>query len=184
MRDRILQAAEEMVQQRGLNGVSFAQLAKAVGLSKPSVFHHFPNKEALAKALVQLCQDKYGAEYGGIIDSDATAPEKLQRIADSFEQGLRVDRLCLLGMIGQGLGDLSSEVQDDLRLSATRSIDRFSQVFEQGRRDGSLSYEGTSEAAGAAFLAMLEGLQVLARSKRDPDMFTRAAKGYINSLIA
>ena len=84
-----------MVQQRGLNGVSFAQLAKAVGLSKPSVFHHFPNKEALAKALVQLCQDKYGAEYGGIIDSDATAPEKLQRIADSFEHGLRADRLCL-----------------------------------------------------------------------------------------
>ena len=36
-----------MVQDRGLNAVSFQDLADAVGLRKPSVFHHFRNKEEL-----------------------------------------------------------------------------------------------------------------------------------------
>ena len=40
-----------MVQDRGLNAVSFQDLADAVGLRKPSVFHHFKNKEELYASL-------------------------------------------------------------------------------------------------------------------------------------
>ena len=51
MRERVLDAAEEMVQERGLAAVSVQQLADAVGLSNASVFHHVPNKQAVAEAL-------------------------------------------------------------------------------------------------------------------------------------
>ena len=93
MREEILNVAEQMVQERGLSAVSFQHLADAVGLRKPSVFHHFKTKEDLAKALVERCQTKYGVEYGEVINSDQNAPEKLRRIADIFEKGLRDDRL-------------------------------------------------------------------------------------------
>ena len=75
-------------------------------------------------------------------------------------------------------------MRDDLRLSATRSIDRYARVFEQGRREGSLRFEGAPADAAAAFLALLEGLQVLARAKRDHDAFVRAAASYIDSVTA
>ncbi|MFG0259116.1 MAG: TetR/AcrR family transcriptional regulator [Phycisphaerales bacterium JB041] len=182
MREQVLDAAEEMVQERGLAAVSFQQLADAVGLSKASVFHHFPSKEAVAEALVDRCQSKYGPAYGAVIDSDLTAPEKLVRIAAIFEQGLRENRLCLLNSLGQSVSTLSESVQADLRLSASRAIDRFARVFEQGRDDGLLAFEGEANDAAAAFLALLEGLQVLARAKRDHNMFERAAKSYIESI--
>lgn len=182
MRERVLDAAERMVQERGLSAVSFQHLADAVGLSKPSVFHHFPNKEALARALVERCRTKYGAEYGEVIDADAPAPEKLRRIAAIFERGLRDDRLCLLNSLGQGVSTVSGTVQDDLRLSVSQAIDRYARVFEQGRREGSLRFGGSPQDAAAAFLALAEGLQVLARAKRDHDLFMRAASAYIDSI--
>ena len=182
MRERLLDAAEEMVQERGLSAVSFQQLANAVGLSKPSVFHHFPTKEALASALVERCQTKYGPEYAAIIDDDLPAPEKLRTVAAVFAQGLRDNRLCLLSSLGQSAPTLSDTVRDDLRLSVTRTIDRFARVFEQGAREESLAFEGAPTDAAAAFLALLEGLQVLARAKRDVELFTNAAMSYIASV--
>lgn len=183
MRERVLDAAERMVQERGLSAVSFQHLADAVGLSKPSVFHHFKNKEELAKALVERCQTKYGVEYGEVIDAHLEAPEKLRRIASIFEKGLRDDRLCLLNSLGQSVPMLAAAVQDDLRLSVSQSIDRYARVFEQGQREGSLRFDGAPADAAAAFLALVEGLQVLARAKRDLDMFSRAASSYIESII-
>lgn len=182
MREKILRAAEEMVQESGLSGVSFARLAKAVGLSKPSIFHHFPNKEALAKALVDQCQCKYVDEYTRIIGTDADAGDKLRGLADSFEAGLREGRLCLLSSMGHGLGTLSDEVREDMRRAATRTIDRFALVFAQGRREGSMRHAGSDEASAAAFLALLEGLQVLARTMDDPELFGAGVAEYIGSI--
>lgn len=181
MREQILDAAEVMVQDRGLNAVSFQHLADAVGLSKPSVFHHFRNKEVLAKALVDRCQTKYGTEYLEVIAKEISAPEKLQAIADLFEEGLKDGRLCLLGTLSNSVTTLSEPVSEELRLGIEATVARFARVFEQGRQEGSLRFEGSPEDASAAFLAMIEGLQVLARARGNADMFTRAASGYIQS---
>ncbi|MEM6506403.1 MAG: TetR/AcrR family transcriptional regulator [Planctomycetota bacterium] len=183
MQERILDAAEKMVQERGLSAVSFQQLADAVGLSKPSVFHHYPNKEALASALVSRCQTKYGREYGEVIDAQTDAPDKLRKIAKIFEQGLIDDRLCLLNSLGQSVATLTPAVQDDLRLSVSQSIDRYARVFEQGIREGTLKFDGSAEDAAAGFLALVEGLQVLSRAKRDFKLFKRATDSYINSIV-
>lgn len=45
MRDKLLDYAEKTAQGKGLEAISFQQLADAVGLSKANVFHHFKNKE-------------------------------------------------------------------------------------------------------------------------------------------
>lgn len=184
MRESILDAAEQMVQERGLSAVSFQQLADSVGLSKPSVFHHFPNKAALASALVERCQSKYGAEYGRVINDELDAPEKLRQIAGIFEKGLRDNRLCLLNSLSQSMPALAPAVQDDLRLAATQSIDRYARVFEQGRREKSLRFEGSPSDSAAGFLALAEGLQVLARAKRDVTLFRRSIHAHIESITA
>ena len=182
MRERVLDAAEAMVQERGLAAVSFQQLADAVGLSKASVFHHFPNKDEMAKALVDRCRTKYRAGYDAVIESDAPAPEKLERIAKLFDDGLQENRLCLLNSLGQSISILSDDVQSELRVSASRAIDRFSLVFEQGSREGTLSFKGSPTDAAAGFLALLEGLQVLSRSKRDHGIFMQVTRSYIQTV--
>ena len=184
MKEKLLDAAEEMVQSRGLNGVTFQDLADAVGLRKPSVFHHIRNKEELSSALIQRCGTKHGPQYAAVIEKDISAPEKLRQIAGIFEQGLKKGRPCLLASISSGLESLTPSASQQLRDAADASISRFAEVFAQGRREGSLSFEGSPTHAAMGFFAMMQGLQTLCRAKGDTRAFKKAASSFIDSIDA
>ncbi|CAM3181893.1 transcriptional regulator, TetR family [Paracoccus aminovorans] len=54
IRPRIIDAAATLFRQRGFNAVSMIEVAQAVGLSKPGLYHHWPNKEALLLSIVGI----------------------------------------------------------------------------------------------------------------------------------
>ena len=182
MKNKILDAAEQMVQDRGLNAVSFQDLADAVGLRKPSVFHHFKNKEELTLALIDRCATKHGPQYAEVVAKDIPGPEKLRQIANIFEDGLVNRRPCLLAALGSSINTMPPNAVEQLHTTAQGAVERFAVVFEQGRRDGTLKFEGEPELAAMSFFAMLQGLQILARTKDDSAAFGKAASAYIDTL--
>ena len=46
--ERVVDAAEGLVQQHGYNGFSYDDVAQLVGIKKPSIHHHFPKKGAVS----------------------------------------------------------------------------------------------------------------------------------------
>jgi len=182
MREKILDCAEAIVQNKGLEAVSFQQLADAVGLSKASVFHHFRNSEALALALVGRCRSKYGEEYAAIAGKKLTAPKKLREVAASFEDGLRQDRLCLLAALGSSQPTLTESIREELKETAKAAGRTLERIYDQGREEGSLKFAGSSEDAARGFLALLQGLQQLARYSNDLDLFSPSVESYLTSL--
>ncbi len=52
-RDKILETAEALFAASGLSGVGMRKVAEDVGLSKSSLFHHFPTKLSLCVAVLQ-----------------------------------------------------------------------------------------------------------------------------------
>ena len=53
-RDRILTEASRLFGERGYDGTSTRQIADAVGIKQPSLFHHFASKQAIMEALLDL----------------------------------------------------------------------------------------------------------------------------------
>ena len=53
-RERILTAASRLFAERGYDGTSTRQIADAVGIRQPSLFHHFASKQAIMEALLDL----------------------------------------------------------------------------------------------------------------------------------
>jgi AcrR family transcriptional regulator len=51
-RERILTAAAAAFAQRGFQGTSTREIAAAVGVRQPSLFHHFPSKQAILAELL------------------------------------------------------------------------------------------------------------------------------------
>lgn len=184
MKEKLLDAAEEIVQHRGLNGLTFQDLADAVGLRKPSVFHHIRNKAELALALIDRCGTKHGPQYAKVVAKGISAPEKLRQIARIFEQGLKNGRPCLLASISSGLESLTPAASEQLAKAAEASISRFAEVFTQGRTEGSLSFEGTPAHAAMGFFATMQGLQTLCRAQGETAVFKKAASSYIDSIDA
>src|SRR5262249_51412376 len=85
MKQRILDAAQALIQQVGANAMSYQHISDAVGIRKASIHHHFPTKDQLIDALIQ----RYSAYFLGLVDaiiaSEADAPSKVQRYMALFE---------------------------------------------------------------------------------------------------
>jgi len=63
--DRILDSAQTLVQVRGYNGFSYADISAELSITKPSIHHHFPTKAALAEALIARYRERFAVARKG-----------------------------------------------------------------------------------------------------------------------
>ena len=63
---KILDKALELFSTQGYNAVSVGQIAKAVGIKAPSLYNHFPSKQAIFDAIVESTAAQYEADTGKI----------------------------------------------------------------------------------------------------------------------
>ena len=65
-KQRILDAALGLFSDHGFDTVSVGQIAKAVGIKAPSLYNHFPSKQAIFDALFEATAAQYERETGEI----------------------------------------------------------------------------------------------------------------------
>ena len=69
--DRILSAAESIFARFGFRRASMSQIADEAGLTRQALYHHYPSKEALFRAVVeQLHELAYAAEAVAGLDQE------------------------------------------------------------------------------------------------------------------
>jgi AcrR family transcriptional regulator len=65
-RERMLDAAEAVVIERGVNDMTLEAVAVRAGVSKGGIFYHFPSKDALVQAMVlriaSMVRERFAAE--------------------------------------------------------------------------------------------------------------------------
>ncbi|MGL1932314.1 MAG: TetR/AcrR family transcriptional regulator [Desulfotalea sp.] len=180
-RNKILDVADDLIQRVGLNAMSYKHISDAVGIRKASIHHHFPKKEDLVDELLKRCEVSYGNRYRKIADGNGVASEKLQKIAAVFAEGLSNKKLCLIGSISSNNNTLHDSSCFILQNSIKNTISIFAAIFEQGRIEKSLNFEGSDEEAGFALFSFLVGAQTLARSLGGAQQFQAAVAIVIKS---
>jgi TetR/AcrR family transcriptional regulator, cholesterol catabolism regulator len=78
--ERIRQAAASLFRAQGFNGTSMADLAAAVGVTKSSLYHHFPSKQALLSEILELTMERVTPQVQEVAESDAPAAQRLHRV--------------------------------------------------------------------------------------------------------
>ena len=66
-RTHIMDVAQDLIQRRGVNGMSFKDISDAVKIRKASIHHHFASKQDLVEALVTRYRKDFGALLDGIL---------------------------------------------------------------------------------------------------------------------
>jgi AcrR family transcriptional regulator len=64
----IVTAARELLEREGAEGLSMRQVAKQVGIRAPSIYKHFPSKEALEAALISDAFEQQAAAFEAAIE--------------------------------------------------------------------------------------------------------------------
>jgi TetR/AcrR family transcriptional repressor of nem operon len=179
---RILDVAERLVQTRGFNGFSYADIAAALGITKASLHYHFPTKAELGRRLIERYEGRFLDALAAIDRSGVDAREKLRRYAAIYRDVLRSNRMCLCGMLASDYATLAKPVKDGVKHFFDRNEDWLVGVLEEGRRSGTLRYAGPPEVAARAIVGALEGAMMLARSYGEVERFESVADRLIAEL--
>lgn len=87
--ERLLEAAEDMIRQRGAISITITDIAAACGMSQSNVYRFFASKEALWEAIAERWFRELGEAMDGVVVSDASPREKMTRF---FQQRLAIKR--------------------------------------------------------------------------------------------
>ncbi|MFN3469735.1 MAG: TetR/AcrR family transcriptional regulator [Novosphingobium sp.] len=82
-REQILDEAQRLFLEHGLDGVTTRQIAKAVGISQPSLYAHFPNRDAIA---VELCVRAFRLLETRLlaVDDSQTGAERIRQLCRAY----------------------------------------------------------------------------------------------------
>ncbi len=179
---RILDVAERLVQIRGFNGFSYADVAAELKISKAALHYHFAGKAELGEALLA----RYAARFAqalAAVDTDLTeAPAKLDAYAGLYLEVLRHRRMCLCGMLAAEYQTLPAAMQDAVISFFDQNETWLQRVLEQGREDGSLQFAGTARDTARMIVSGLEGAMLVARPYGDIARFQAAAANLLSGL--
>ena len=91
---RALDVAERLVQTRGFNGFSYADIAEALGVTKASLHYHFPSKADLGQRLIEryegLQDKKYLSAQTAAQTKPGSAPKKASSSASARTRSPRL----------------------------------------------------------------------------------------------
>jgi TetR/AcrR family transcriptional regulator, transcriptional repressor for nem operon len=178
----ILDVAERLVQNSGFNGFSYADAAGELGITKAALHYHFASKSELGEALIVRYAARFAAALTAVDDEVAESLAKLVAYADLYRDVLRDHRMCLCGMLAAEYQTLPKPMQ----AAVVRFFDDnevwLAAVLDQGRRDDTLSFDGSTQEAARMIIAGLEGAMLLARPYGGVARFQDAADRLLGAL--
>ena len=74
LRRRLLEVSKEQYMRLGFNAVTMDEIAAATGISKKTLYQHFPSKESLLQAVAQESVESCNAQLRAILLDASTAP--------------------------------------------------------------------------------------------------------------
>ena len=182
--EQILDVAERLVQERGFNGFSYADVARELGVTKAALHYHFPGKAELGEALIARYAARFAGALAALDERSIDAHAKLEAYAQLYADVLSDERMCLCGMLAADYATLP----DPMRTRVVRFFDDnetwLARVLEDGRAAGALRFKGKATAVARTLVGGLEGAMLVSRPYGDVKRFRAAAGLLIDGLAA
>lgn len=181
-RTALLDAAEDLVRQRGYDAFSYADLAEAVGIRKPSIHHHFPRKSDLAVAILIRYRGRFESALAAIDANGGLASDRLESYVGIYRAAIRGGgadadgglisgptatapgrSMCLCVSLGLARHRVDEGICEQLRSFHRHSVAWLRKLSLAGTQDGSLASNPDPNAWAHGVLASMQGSQVSAR---------------------
>ena len=180
--DRILDVAERLVQTRGFNGFSYADISAEVGITKASLHYHFRTKAELGCRLIERYSQAFASALAAIDARPSDAAAKLELYIRLYADVLRQERMCLCGMLAAEHSTLPPPMQDAIRRFFDMNEEWLAAVVEQGRETGTVRFDGPAREVAQLLFGSLEGAMLVARSYDDMARFELLATRLLDDL--
>jgi AcrR family transcriptional regulator len=178
-REEILARLADTFRQRGYDGASLADIAKATGLGKSSLYHYFPGgKEEMATGVLAALSEQLEAGLFGPLAGPGVPARKLGRMLDTLDGFYNGGRnACLLERLAASAD--RSPFQRPLHAVFERWIGAIAALC----REAGIPV-ATARARAEDAVVRIEGALVLSAGTGDHRPFGRALTAIRRSLLA
>jgi TetR/AcrR family transcriptional regulator, transcriptional repressor for nem operon len=168
-RNRVLDAATELVFEHGVAGTTLDDVRAAANVSKSQLYHYFADKDDLVHAVIDRTVQQVLDAQPRLLDLSSWAA-----IAAWFDDlvQLQVDRHAIGGCPIGGLAGQLAETDEQARTELAAGFDRWEAPLRDGLRkmqaDGKLRRGADPARLATATLVAIQGGLVLTQTRRDP----------------
>jgi TetR/AcrR family transcriptional repressor of nem operon len=180
--ERILDIAERLVQTRGFNNFSYADIASELGITTASLHYHFPGKAELGQALITRYAQRFSQALSQIEEDQRDARAKLHAYASLYADVLRGKRMCMCGILAAEYQTLPKPMRSEVIRFFDDNQQWLSHLLIEGQSDHTLNFNGAVEDVAQNILGTLEGAMLVARPYGDLHRFNAAANQLLASL--
>lgn len=168
-RSRIIATAADLIRVRGVGGTTLDDVVVASNVSKSQLYHHFENKQALVRAVIEMVGNRRIADERERL-SKVTTFAGLRRWRDALVENNSLHD----GSYGCALGSLANEVADQDAIARQKLDELFGawrELFEDLMRRfqgaGLIPEDADVAKLATGLLATLQGGYLLAQTSRD-----------------
>lgn len=183
-RERIIEAAAELMFHRGVGGTSIPDVQSAAGVSASQIYHYFGDKQGLVLAVVDFQTDTKLDQQRPLLDN-LDSIDALRAWCDRA-----ADRQDAVGWVGGcEIGSLASELAETDPLARTdlaASFERWEAPLRSGlarmQARGELSEHADVTALATALLAAIQGGMLLSQVRRSSTAYRNAVSAVIDHI--
>jgi AcrR family transcriptional regulator len=168
-RSRIVATAADLMRVRGVGGTTLDDVVVASNVSKSQLYRHFPDKQALVRAVIELVGDRRIAEERERL-SKVTTFAGLRRWRDALIENNALQE----GRYGCMVGSLANEVADQDAIARQKLNDLFAawqelfdDLLRRFQKTGLLPQDADVSQLATGLLAAVQGGYLLAQTARD-----------------
>jgi TetR/AcrR family fatty acid metabolism transcriptional regulator len=177
----ILQAAEEVLLEKGYHEMSIDEIAARVGIAKGTVYLHFASKEELVLALVERDMQKVLDMIESNVAQATTPRAKLEAIFETLYRSLfdRHMRITYLINNSHELHRLLEEKKQQKGDKWERVVSLVRTLLEEGKADGTFDPDLPTSIMTSAFFSQLSQRsyeRLLVEEHMPPDQAVRCLK--------
>ena len=183
-RERILQAAAELVAEKGAAGMSLDDVRARTGASRSQLYHYFEDRDDLVRAVIDVTTDAVIDVQGELL-AHLDSWAGIERWFDALVE-LQAERQARGGCpIGSLAGQLA-EQDPQARAAIAAGLDRWEAHLRDGltrmKTRGKLRPHADPAELAAATMASIQGGLLLTQVRRDPDQLRTALNAARNNL--
>lgn len=179
----ILDTGQNLIQERGYNATSYADIAERVGIKKASIHYHFPAKQDLVLAILQRYRKEFLHELDQINHLSIPPEDKLFQFLQQYRDPLTNDsKLCLCTMMAAELVSFPLAIRNELNDFFQDNEYWLEQVIEQRKEVAVFDQHISSNEQSQIIMALVQGAQLLARSSGDLHYFDTMAENLTTKL--
>lgn len=160
-REQIADAALQLMAQQGPKSLNLVALARRVGVVPSAIYRHYPAKDAVLDAVLDLIADRFQENVNAARQEAPDALERLRRLLDRHLQLLRTNMAIPRIVLSEEVFNRNRARRRRVHSIIQGYLAEVAQIVREGQHDGRIRPDVSPDTASVMFLGLIHPAVIL-----------------------